>query len=102
MRMCTFNYPLILSTLILSAASTVQAEDVSFIAGVNPAERPATAPVITEVHKDNAWYTHALTGVEQPYPQSLHFLENQGNWFTPFTHPGMTAPYDIRSWHTGK
>ncbi len=101
MRMCTFSYPLLLSTLFLAAGS-VHAEDTAYIAGTKPSERPATAPVITEVHKDGAWYAHALTGVEQPYPSSLHFLENQGNWFSPFTHPGMTARYDIRGWHTEK
>ena len=27
------------------------------------------------------------------------FLEDQGNWYTPFNHPGMTGRYDIRGWH---
>lgn len=102
MRMCIFRTPLIFPALLLSATTVTQAGEITYIAGTNPAERPATAPVITEVHKDGAWYTHALTGVDQPYPSSLHFLENQGNWFTPFTHPGMAAPYDIRGWHTEK
>lgn len=43
----------------------------------------------------------ALTGVEPPYPASLRFLEDQGAWHTPFIHPGMTGPYDIRRWHGG-
>lgn len=43
----------------------------------------------------------ALTGGEPPYPASLRFLEDQGAWHTPFTHPGMTGPYDIRRWHGG-
>jgi hypothetical protein len=37
--------------------------------------------------------------VSQPYPASLRFLEDQGNWYTPFNRPGMLPPYDIRGWH---
>ena len=70
-----------------------------FIAGVDPSTRPAGAPVVTEYPKDGAWYQRALTGISQPYPSSLRFLEDQGAWFTPFIHPGMTGPYDIRGWH---
>lgn len=102
MRMYIFSCSLIFPVLLMSATSTLQADEITYIAGTNPAERPAAAPVLTEVQKDGAWYTRALTGVEQPYPSSLHFLENQGNWFTPFTHPGMASPYDIRGWHTEK
>lgn len=80
-------------------ASPVLADDL-FIAGVEPSVRPEGAPVITEMAKDAAWYSLALTGVSQPYPASLRFLEDQGAWFTPFIHPGMTGPYDIRSWHS--
>ncbi len=69
------------------------------IAGVKPDQRPEGAPVIKEFIKDAAWYANALHGVESPYPASLHFLENQGAWYTPFNHPGMTGPYDIRGWH---
>lgn len=71
-----------------------------FIAGVVPSERPAGAPVITQMTKDSAWYQYALTGVTPPYPASLQFLEDQGAWFNPFLHPGATGPYDIRNWHT--
>ncbi len=69
------------------------------IAGMKPDERPADAPSITSVAKDAAWYQKALTGVEPPYPSSFRFLEDQGNWYTPFNSPGMTGPYDIRDWH---
>jgi hypothetical protein len=41
----------------------------------------------------------ALHGVSSPFPESLKFLNDQGRWFTPFTHPGMTGPYDLRGWH---
>ena len=69
------------------------------IAGVHPDRRPEGAPVIDAVKKDEAWYAHSLRGVTKPYPNSLKFLEDQGNWFTPFTRPGMPGPYDIRGLH---
>lgn len=69
------------------------------IAGTQPFQRPAGGPVIREVQRPQGWYTRALTGVSQPYPSSLRFLEDQGNWYTPFIHPGMTGRYDIRGWH---
>ena len=58
------------------------------VAGLNPSVRPAGAPVITKVEKDDAWYRYAVTGISKPYPISLKFLEDQGNWVTPFTRPG--------------
>jgi hypothetical protein len=80
--------------LLLAGASQAQG-----IAGLQPSMRPADAPVITDMKKDGPWYAQALRGVEQPYPASLRFLEDQGAWFSPFMHPGMTGPYDIRGWH---
>ena len=71
----------------------------AFIAGVQPDRRPENAPVISSVERDAAWFQRALTGVSRPYPASLRFLDDQGNWYTPFNHPGMTGPYDIRGWH---
>jgi hypothetical protein len=70
------------------------------IAGTQPSQRPAGAPVIREVQKPEGWYEQALTGITKPYPASLRFLENQGNWYTPFNHPGMYGRYDIRGWHS--
>lgn len=69
------------------------------IAGTAPYERPAGAPRIEAVKKDQAWYANALHGVSKPYPKSLYFLDNQGNWYTPFNRPGMLPPYDLRGWH---
>ena len=69
------------------------------IGGTTPSQRPAGAPTITTVNHDGAWYRHALTGVVPPYPASLRFLEDQGNWHTPFNRPGATGPYDIRGWY---
>jgi hypothetical protein len=68
------------------------------IAGLQPDRRPA-APVVTDVARNESWYARAFTGVEQPYPWSLRFINDQGNWHNPFTTPGMTGPYDIRRWH---
>lgn len=81
-----------------STGAQVFAQDI-LIAGVNPAERPANAPVITEVSQVPQRHTDALAGVTEPYPESLQFLDDQGHWFTPFSHPGMVGPYDIRDWH---
>lgn len=69
-----------------------------FIAGTAPSQRP-DAPVVTEVIKPEGWYAEALRGIAPPYPASLSFLEDQGNWFTPFNRPGMLPPYDLRDWH---
>lgn len=84
--------------LAIAGVTGAAAQDL-FVAGVVPSERPKGAPVVTEVAKDGAWYAQALHGVDSPYPASLRFLEDQGNWFDPFLHPGMTGPYDIRHWH---
>lgn len=96
------RHPLIsflVGALALGATATVAA-DASFpIAGTAPYQRPAGAPAITRVSHDPAWFAAALTGVSQPYPVSLRFLENQGNWYTPFNRPGMLPPYDLRGWH---
>lgn len=87
--------------LVLTSTLGVTAvwADTVFISGLEPWKRPDNAPTITEVVRDVAWYDRALHGVDQPYPASLRFLEDQGNWFNPFTAPGMTGPYDIRGWH---
>lgn len=69
------------------------------IAGLTPDQRPLGAPVIEWVQHDKAWFEHALTGIQPPYPRSLYFLDNQGNWYTPFNGPGMLGYYDLRGWH---
>lgn len=84
------------ASLLVSVSTAVAAYPV---AGVKPFQRPEGAPVIQRFSKTSDWYAHALTGVSQPYPGSLHFLESQGAWYTPFNHPGMTGRYDIRGWH---
>ncbi len=84
---------------LLCACALGSAHAEPFVAGVRPAERPATAPVVTEFPKPEGWYARALHGVEPPYPASLRFLEDQEAWHQPFIRPGMTGPYDIRNWH---
>ncbi len=69
----------------------------AFIAGTVPDQRRADVPIITAPPPfDEA---RALRGVERPYPASLGLLRDQGAWYTPFTLPGMTGPYDIRGHH---
>ena len=70
-----------------------------YIAGLKPNQRPAGATTISRVQKGDDWYKKALTGIDPPYPPSIRFLEDQGNWYTPFNRPGMTGRYDIRGWH---
>lgn len=67
------------------------------VAGLTPYQRPANAPVLAINPVLDA--KQALTGVSSPFPESLKFLNDQGRWFTPFTRPGMTGPYDMRGWH---
>lgn len=86
--------------LVFSMSSGgLQAESNHPIAGMSPDQRPSGAPVLNKVDHSSAWYQRALTGLSSPYPASFRFLEDQGNWYTPFVRPGMTGPYDIRHWH---
>ncbi len=91
-------YPASLVILLLAPLSSYANKPYP-IAGTQPYARPVGAPVIEWVHHDQAWFKHALTGIQPPFPRSLYFLDNQGNWYTPFVHPGMTGRYDIRGWH---
>ncbi len=93
------HLPCTLLTIATIIFGTPLHAESSYVAGLNPSSRPAGAPVISSVKKGAAWYRQALHGVIPPYPASLRFLEDQGNWYTPFTRPGMTGPYDIRGWH---
>ena len=69
-----------------------------YIAGLAPYQRPAGAPVITEFSPSDGWRAQMLHGVAEPVPSQLG-VEDQGAWYTPFNHPGMTGPYDLRQWH---
>lgn len=100
MRISTFTATAALTLLtVCSTSSLVSAESEYPIAGSQPSQRPQGAPVIEWVQHDKRWYEEALTGINQPYPRSLWFLDSQGNWYTPFNRPGMPAPYDLRGWY---
>jgi len=90
----------IISLVLLISTSSISVSSAYPIAGLTPDQRPEAAPVITEFAKSSEWYKNALHGIQPPYPASFHFLENQGGWYTPFNHKGMTSPYDIRNWHS--
>lgn len=80
------------------ACSPVQAEE-SVVGGLTPSVRPANAPSIRAIHYGAEWLQKQLAGVSQPYPNTLVFLNNQGEWYTPFSRRGMPGRYDIRGLH---
>lgn len=90
----------VISSALLISTTLISTTALAYpIAGTTPDQRPESAPVIKEFAKSTEWYQQALQGVGEPYPASLRFLEDQGAWYTPFNHKGMTGPYDIRNWH---
>lgn len=84
--------------LVLAGSTPAAAEYP--VAGTDPSQRPVGAPRITEIVRGPDWYERALTGISRPYPESLRFLEDQGNWYTPFIHAGMPGRYDLRGRHS--
>lgn len=87
------------AVLAAGGGALARADEAGFIAGIAPSERRGDVPVITVFTPPPGWRESALHGVEEPYPPSLAWLEDQGAWFNPFLRPGMTGPYDIRGWH---
>ncbi|MCB1505188.1 MAG: hypothetical protein KDJ47_09445 [Hyphomicrobiaceae bacterium] len=83
---------------VLAGIGSAHAE-IGFVAGTAPDQRPKGDPTITQQGLSSDQRADALRGVTKPYPNSLNFLDDQGNWYTPFAHPGMTGPYDIRHLH---
>ena len=77
------------------ALSAAAAE--SFVAGVEPDRRPASAPRLASP-APLAPATQTV-GIATPLPP-LAFIKDHGGWYTPFTRPGMPGPYDIRGLHT--
>jgi hypothetical protein len=69
------------------------------IAGTEPSRRPLSAPAIETLHRPDGWHREALAGISEPHPPGLRFLQDQGNWYTPFDRPGMPGRYDLRGWH---
>ena len=98
------RYSLVKVLLVLTATLAVSSGSAFSgqlpIAGVEPSQRPEGAPFIDQYDKTSDWRDQALQGVQEPYPPSLQFLEDQGAWYTPFNRPGMTSPYDLRNWHS--
>lgn len=83
---------------LLSGHITAHAAEAAPVAGLSPWQRPAGTPRITVAPPLDV--TRALHGISTPPPASLKFLDDQGSWYTPFSEPGMPAPYDLRGWHT--
>jgi hypothetical protein len=94
----TLKIALLCPSILLSIPYAI-AESHYPIAGFTPWQRPEGAPVVEWVQHNTEWYQKALTGINKPYPRSLYFLDNQGDWYTPFNRPGMLPPYDLRGWH---
>ncbi len=94
-----YKVGLVLSSLLSIAVLTPVPASDYLITGSTPSQRLYQAPVIEWVQHNRSWYEKGLTGVSQPYPPSLYFLDNQGNWYTPFIHRGMASPYDLRGWY---
>lgn len=86
------------AVLLLSMGGTHASSLSPPVGGLQPDRRPAL-PVIDEVARPTEWYQRAFSGVQAPYPPSLRFVSDQGNWFNPFMAPGMTGRYDMRGWH---
>jgi hypothetical protein len=83
---------------LVALASLSEAALAYPVAGLEPDHRPAGAPVVTTAPAPGPGTLH---GVIPPVPESVSkFLHDQGNWYTPFTRPGMPVPYDIRGWHS--
>jgi hypothetical protein len=95
--------PVIGGLLLVVALSFPRATSAqSVIGGASPDRRPDGVPTIGSFELGKAERARALRGITKPYPASLEFLANQGAWYTPFSHPGATGPYDIRGLHSDK
>lgn len=84
---------------LLVVGASAYAEPTPFIAGLVPDSRPAGAPVITVFEQTPAWWERAWRGIDPPR-NGIDFLKYQGAWYTPFIHPNLKDPYDIRGLYT--
>ena len=80
-------------------ANPAVADSTVSVAGLAPFERPEGAPALGEFQQTAEWRAKSLRGISEPLPPSLKFIDSQGAWYTPFDHPGMLGPYDLREWH---
>lgn len=92
-----------LALAVKPAESTATARKATtpFVVGLAPWQRPGGAPVVRRFTATADWRRQALTGISDPLPASISFLDHQGAWYTPFNQPGMPGPYDLRQWHQG-
>lgn len=90
---------LVLACALWSAAAMSEQGSGAPIAGLEPDRRPQEAPRITTVVIEDATKSRRMYGVIQPWPGNLHRIAEQGTWYSPMFHPGMTGPYDLRHWH---
>lgn len=99
MLLDVFMHPARLLFLIPLFPLTAAIADTGYIAGLNPAVRPANAPVITVFESGETWKVQALQGIREPY-SGLGFLKDQGAWYTPFNRPNLNGRYDLRGLHS--
>ena len=65
------------AALVMSGllAGLARADEPVVIGGITPSVRPAGFPAIRGIRNGIDWYRHALTGVSEPHPRSLGFLD---------------------------
>lgn len=88
------------ATFAVVALAPASAMETYPVAGLTPWQRPSHAPRIDTAMPFDL--RAATRGIAPPALPGLAFLDNQGNWYTPFNHPGMTGPYDLRDWHAAE
>ncbi len=76
------------------------------MAGAQEAAAPSAASesrqqtASTAAVESGEWSACATRGIEGDVPRSVTaMLADQGGWYTPFTRPNATGPYDIRNLH---
>lgn len=81
------------AAVVMAAAADAVARPV---AGLEPALRPAGAPVVRQSARTPDQTAQSTLGIVTPLPAGLGFLKDQGAWYSPFSAPGMSGPYDLR------
>lgn len=90
---------LMLACALWGAAAAFAQGSATAVAGLEPDRRPEGAPRIEVYVLDEASKSRRLHGVSKPWPGNLDRIAEQGAWYSPMFHPGMTGPYDLRYWH---
>ena len=98
-RIANIGSAIAIGLMALSLPSWSAGAEAAPIAGLTPDQRAASAPSIKAVTRTPEQTTKLTTGISQPLPQGIEWLKDQGNWYTPFTRPGMVGYYDLRGWH---